>query len=59
MFILARGVGQVVKLFDGKVEVQVLSIQGSIVRLGFTAPKEVSITRGELDSKSPSKETKA
>ena len=45
MLVLARGVGQTVEIADGLIEVTVISIQGSIVRLGFNAPREVSIVR--------------
>jgi carbon storage regulator CsrA len=33
---------------DGLIEVTVMSIQGSIVRLGFNAPREISIVRKEV-----------
>ena len=48
MLVLARGVGQTVELCDGLIEVTVLSITGSIVRLGFNAPREISIVRQEV-----------
>jgi carbon storage regulator len=48
MLILARGVGQTVDLCDGIIEVTVMSIQGSIVRLGFKAPREIPILRKEV-----------
>lgn len=48
MLVLARGVGQAVDICDGLIEVHVLSIQGSIVRLGFNAPREISILRKEI-----------
>lgn len=48
MLVLARGVKQTVVLCDGLIEVTVLSIQGSIVRLGFKAPREISIQRKEV-----------
>ena len=48
MLVLARGVGQVVEMFDGQVEITILSIQGSIVRLGFKAPREIPIVRKEV-----------
>lgn len=48
MLVLARGVGQTVDMLDGMVEITVLSIQGSIVRLGFKAPREIPITRKEV-----------
>lgn len=48
MLVLARGVGQTVDLCEGLIEITVLSIQGSIVRLGFNAPREISIQRKEV-----------
>jgi carbon storage regulator len=48
MLVLARGVGQTVEMCDGLIEVTVLSIQGSIVRLGFNAPREINIVRQEV-----------
>jgi carbon storage regulator len=48
MLVLARGVGQTVEMCDGLIEVTVMSIQGSIVRLGFNAPREISIVRKEV-----------
>ena len=47
MLVLARGVGQKVAIHGGVIELTVLSIQGSIVRLGFIAPREISIQRAE------------
>lgn len=35
-------------VIDGKIEVTVLSVEGDIVKLGISAPKEVSIFRKEL-----------
>lgn len=48
MLVLARGVGETVELCDGVIEVTVLSVQGSIVRLGFKAPREIPILRKEV-----------
>lgn len=48
MLILARGVKQTVELCDGLIEVTVISITGSIVRLGFNAPREIRIVRKEI-----------
>lgn len=48
MLVLARGVGQTVELCDGLIKATVLSIQGSIVRIGFEAPREISIVRQEV-----------
>ena len=47
MLVLARGVGQKVAIHGGVIELTILSVQGSIVRLGFVAPREVSIQRFE------------
>jgi carbon storage regulator len=47
MLVLARHEGESVMMFDGIVEVKVLSITGKIVRLGFEAPREVTIERKE------------
>jgi carbon storage regulator len=48
MLVLARGVGQEIELCDGLIKLTVLSVQGSIVRLGFEAPREISIVRKEV-----------
>lgn len=48
MLVLARGVGQEVELCDGLIKLTVLSVQGSIVRIGFEAPREISIVRREV-----------
>lgn len=48
MLVLARGIGETVEIADGVIEVTVLSITGSIVRLGFKAPREVLIVRKEV-----------
>jgi len=47
MLVLSRKVGEEIVIGDN-VRVRVLSIQGNQVRLGFVAPREVSITREEL-----------
>jgi carbon storage regulator len=48
MLVLARGVGQTFEIADGLIEVTVISIQGSIVRLGIKAPREISVVRQEV-----------
>lgn len=48
MYVLARHVGESVVLFEGQVEVKVLSVTGKIVRLGVNAPKEVDVCRKEI-----------
>ena len=47
MLVLTRKMGQSVMIGDG-VEVQVLSVAGEKVRLGITAPRDVSIFRNEV-----------
>lgn len=47
MLVFRRKVGEAVML-DGQIEVQVLEISGSRVKLGFSAPSEVLIVRKEL-----------
>jgi carbon storage regulator len=47
MLVLTRKPGQSIMIGDG-VEVQVLSIAGEKVRLGITAPRDVSIFRNEV-----------
>ena len=52
MLVLSRHREESVHLSDSIV-VQVLSIKGDQVRLGFTAPRDVQIVRSELLRKSP------
>jgi carbon storage regulator len=47
MLVLTRKTGQSIMIGDG-VEVQVLSVAGEKVRLGITAPLDVSIFRNEV-----------
>jgi carbon storage regulator len=47
MLVLSRKPSQSIIIGDG-VEVQVLSVAGEKVRLGITAPREVSIFRNEV-----------
>ena len=47
MLVLTRKLGQSIMIGD-RVEVQVLSVAGEKVRLGITAPKDVSIFRNEV-----------
>ena len=47
MLVLTRKPGQSIMIGDG-VEVQVLSVAGEKVRLGITAPRDVSIFRTEV-----------
>lgn len=47
MLVLTRKTGQSILIGEG-VEVQVLSVAGEKVRLGITAPRDVSIFRNEV-----------
>jgi carbon storage regulator len=47
MLVLTRKLGQSIMIGD-HVEVQVLSVAGEKVRLGITAPEDVSIFRNEV-----------
>jgi carbon storage regulator len=47
MLVLSRKVGEEIVIGDN-IRVRVLSIMGNQIRLGFVAPREVSITREEL-----------
>jgi carbon storage regulator len=47
MLVFRRKVGESV-ILDGQIEVQVLEIAGSRVKLGFNAPREVMVVRKEL-----------
>jgi carbon storage regulator (csrA) len=47
MLVLKRKVGESVVL-DEQIEVQVLSVEGETVKLGFSAPAQIQIMRKEL-----------
>jgi carbon storage regulator len=47
MLVLTRKPGQSIMIGEG-IEVQVLSVAGEKVRLGITAPRDVSIFRNEV-----------
>lgn len=47
MLVLKRKVGESVML-DDHIEVQVLSVEGETVKLGFSAPQHIQILRKEL-----------
>jgi carbon storage regulator CsrA len=46
MLVLARTIDEVVHV--GDVTVMVVAVDGKVVRLGITAPRDMKITRGEL-----------
>jgi carbon storage regulator len=47
MLVLSRKVGEQIIINDN-IRVTVIAVRGNQVRLGFTAPREVSIQREEL-----------
>jgi len=47
MLVLSRKVGEEIIISDN-IRVTVVAVRGNQVRLGFTAPREVSIQREEL-----------
>jgi carbon storage regulator len=47
MLVLTRKLGQSIMIGDG-IEIQVLAVAGEKVRLGITAPRDVSIFRNEV-----------
>lgn len=47
MLVLSRKAGERIHIGDG-IELEVLVVQGSRVKLGVTCPREVPIRRGEL-----------
>lgn len=47
MLVLSRKKGQKIIIADN-IEIDIVDIQGDVVRLGITAPAEVKIFRGEL-----------
>ena len=50
MLVLGRKVGESI-LLDGGIEIQVVKVQGSKIRLGVTAPKDIKVIRAELQGK--------
>jgi len=45
MYVIARRIGETVKIANGLIELKVINITGNIVRLGFEAPEEIDIVR--------------
>jgi len=50
MLVLSRKIGETV-VINKNVTVTVLSIDGERVRLGITAPREVSVNRAEIQGR--------
>lgn len=48
MLVLARKKNEVIKIGDN-ITITVLDVRGGTVRLGFDAPRDVVILRGELE----------
>ena len=51
MLVLARKAKQVIQIADGLIEVHVISVKGSQVRIGIQAPDDIKIVRKELKEK--------
>ena len=51
MLILTRRVSESLVIGDRTIDITVLSIKGHQVRLGITAPKEISVHRSEIYEK--------
>lgn len=47
MLVLKRKVGEVVRIAND-IEVHVLAVEGDVVKLGFEAPKHITIMRSEV-----------
>lgn len=54
MLVLVRRVGETLKIGDD-IELTVLSVMGRQVRVGITAPRDVTVLRGELTEKRETK----
>ena len=48
MLALSRKIGESIIIMDGQIEIKVLDVQGSQVRLGIAAPRDVSVDREEI-----------
>lgn len=56
MLVLSRNPGEKV-IIDGDIVIQVLSVKGSQVKIGFSAPQEMTILREELHNKITNQES--
>ena len=50
LLVLSRKLGESI-LLDGGIEIQIVKVQGSKIRLGITAPKNIKVIRAELQGK--------
>jgi carbon storage regulator len=48
MLVLARNISESIKIADGAITVTVLAVNGTQVRLGVDAPREISVHRTEV-----------
>ena len=58
MLVLGRKVGEKIIFAMGQIELIVLEIKGNKVRLGISAPKDVSILRPEWTSSAEGQSTR-
>lgn len=56
MLVLARKKNEVIRI-GNDIVITVLDVRGSTVRLGFDAPRDITILRGELKDNSAPTET--
>jgi carbon storage regulator len=57
MLVLSRKPGETIKIADGLITLAVKHVRGNVVSLGFEAPNDIKILRGELsDTLSPNQE---
>lgn len=48
MLVLSRKLKQSIEIAEGLIEIEVVSIKGSYVKLAIKAPKDIDIVRKEL-----------
>lgn len=58
MLVLSRKPGETVRI-DGDIKVHVLEVRGNTIRLGFEAPSDVTIVRGEVEDCREKRETES
>jgi carbon storage regulator len=52
MLVLSRKTGERIQI-GGGIELEVLAVQGSRVKLGITCPREIPVVRAELSERLP------
>jgi len=49
MLVLTRKPEETI-IINGNIEVQIIEVKGNRVRIGITAPREISVNRGEVQA---------